>query len=144
MPISIVSNTVKDGMRALEGDLVEALRNGASAVAIESTKQIRARQASNEFWDNQSGNAIDSISGEISEESNIITVAAGFEDGRPNERDAPEYYGGRDREYAKYIGDRDGMSFVAAIQQTLIDNLVNMFNSIGVNMEFKSSRKKRK
>lgn len=143
MPIKITQNTVKEGMDNLGTSLIEAVRNGLTAVAIESAKNTRDRQANNEFWNNQSGNAIDSISGEMQDGEKSIGVAIGFEDGRPNEKDAPGFYSGRDHEYAEYIADRDGMSFTTVMQQILTDNLNRMMGSLGVKLNFTSSRGKR-
>jgi len=143
MPIKITQNTVKEGMDNLGTSLIDAVRNGLTAVAIESAKNTRDRQANNEFWNNQSGNAIDSISGEMDDGEKSIGVAIGFEDGRPNEKDAPEFYSGRDHEYAEYIADREGMSFTAAMQQILIGNFTRFMDSLGMKLGSTSSRGKR-
>jgi hypothetical protein len=136
MPIKVSKNTVFPGLDQLKDNLVSGVKDAMSATVIQTTAEIKGRQRSNEFWDNESGNAIDSIAGDVDDSSVIISGSVGFEDGRPNEKDAPDYYTGRDHEYAKYIADREQLSFVGSIQAALIRNwnqaIKNVGKSIGI------------
>ena len=135
MPIEIVRNTIIAGNGVLGAALLSQVKTAMETTATETTKEIRSRQQRNEFWNNQSGNALDSISGEAGEEGDLLVAAVGFEDGKPNEKDAGDFYNGRDHEYAEYIADRNQLGFTGSIQQALVRNLSNAMNNIGASIE---------
>jgi len=141
MPVKVSKNTVFSGMDTLGYSLVESVKEAMSATTIETASEIKSRQRSNEFWDNQSGNAIDSIAGEVDDSSSLISGAVGFENGRPNEKDAPDYYSGRDHEYAKYIADRAQLSFVGSIQAALVRNWNSAIRNVGSSIDIHSKKR---
>jgi len=136
MPIKVITNTINEGMRSLPRQVKQSALSLLESSGEDSLKEINGRVKNNEFWINRSMNAANSIKKEVVDNGDSITVAIGFEKGKPNEKDAPEYYkSGRNREYAEYISDRQETHFLGAVLQSLSRNVVKQLDGFRVRTE---------
>jgi len=132
MPIKVVRDTITGSLARLGPAIAEAVEHGALASSINATSEMRTRASHDEFWTNRSGNALRSIAGEVETDRRFVSVAVGFEAGKPNEIDAPDYYkSGRSREYAEYIADREAPVFLASALQSIIRNITIAMDNMG-------------
>jgi hypothetical protein len=69
----------------------------------EALSSVKEDQASNSFWKNKTGFALESIDGETEKNGDEITISIGFKKGQPFEN-----RGDQKREYGNYIANYTG------------------------------------
>lgn len=139
MPIKVEKDEISGRFSMLGASISTLAKEAATSASAETKTNIINRVLAGEFWTNRSYNASKHIGSEVEAIDGKISVAVGFQANKPNEADAPEYYKGRDREYAQYIADRENTRFTSHILQTLISNIVRSFGAIGMKVNRMSS-----
>src|SRR5574344_1427720 len=85
----------------------KSLKNKVEVISYEIKKEalssVKEDQASNSFWKNQTGFALESIDGETETNGDEITISIGFKKGQPFEN-----RGDQKREYGNYIANYTG------------------------------------
>lgn len=122
-PIDNISSSIQDLRDSLYNEIVST----CSEVANVSLEEIKSMQKGNAFWNNQTGEALDSIGAEVINNGDVINIKLGFKEGRPAEKRISG-----NREYDKYLAEYSGKGnmFLGQSLSTLTRNFAALIPDI--------------